>query len=60
MQIGQNSNENGSIANCQSSARKKKALSLPHIVGLDYDDEADVLYIYFKINPEIAESDMID
>ncbi|MFQ5820959.1 MAG: DUF2283 domain-containing protein [Candidatus Heimdallarchaeota archaeon] len=39
---------------------EKNALSLPHVVSLDYDEEADVLYIYFKINPEIAESDMID
>lgn len=39
---------------------EKNALILPRIVGLDYDEEADVLYIYFKINPEIAESDMID
>jgi len=29
-------------------------------VSLDYDEEADVLYIYFTINPQIAESDMID
>lgn len=38
----------------------KNVLSLPHIVSLDYDEEADILYIYFKINPQIAESDMID
>ncbi|MFQ6125993.1 MAG: DUF2283 domain-containing protein [Candidatus Heimdallarchaeota archaeon] len=39
---------------------EKNALIIPRIVSLDYDEEADILYIYFNISPEIVESDMID